>query len=153
GVFSDRGFILGKVWMDCNANGVQDKGEVGMPGVRLFIEDGTFVVTDGEGRYSFYGITNRTHVLKLDRTTLPVGAKLSAISQRNLGDAGSRMIDLKSGELHRGDFAIAGCDGALLEEAATRARAMASEDSLAALAGAQLATEARVITDPKAQPA
>ncbi|QJR10735.1 hypothetical protein DSM104443_01804 [Usitatibacter rugosus] len=153
GVFSDRAFILGKVWMDCNANGSQDKGELGMPGVRLLIEDGTFVVTDGEGRYSFYGITNRTHVLKLDRSTLPPGAKLQVLSQRNLGDASSRIVDLKSGELHRGDFAIAGCDPAMVEEAAARAKAMYDENALGSLAGAQLATEARVLADPKTLPA
>ena len=71
GVFSDKGFILGKVFMDCNANGVQDKGEQGVPGVRLMLEDGTYVITDGGGKYSFYGISNRTHVVKADRTTLP----------------------------------------------------------------------------------
>jgi hypothetical protein len=43
GVFTDRGFILGKVYMDCNANGVQDKGEEGVAGVRLVLEDGTYV--------------------------------------------------------------------------------------------------------------
>src|SRR5205085_10030434 len=41
GVFSEQGFILGKVYLDCNANGLQDKGEPGVPGVRLFLEDGT----------------------------------------------------------------------------------------------------------------
>ncbi len=61
GVFSSRAYILGKVFLDCNANGTQDRGEIGMPGVRLFIEDGTFVMTDGEGKFSFYGLpTART---------------------------------------------------------------------------------------------
>ena len=60
GVFTDRGYILGRVFLDCNANGVQDGAESGVPGVRLFLEDGTNVITDGEGQYSFYGIRNRT---------------------------------------------------------------------------------------------
>ena len=54
GVFTDRAMVLGKVFADCNANGQQDDGEVGVPGVRLFMEDGSFVVTDGKGQYSFY---------------------------------------------------------------------------------------------------
>jgi hypothetical protein len=48
--------------------------------------------------------------VKADRTTLPAGARLAAISARNLGDAGSRIVDLKAGEMARADFAIAGCD-------------------------------------------
>src|SRR4051812_30590763 len=95
--------------MDCNAHGVQDRGELGVPGVRVLLEDGTYVITDGGGKFSFYGIGNRTHVVKADRTTLPAGARLAATSARHLGDAGSRIVDLKSGEMQRADFAIAGC--------------------------------------------
>ena len=69
GVFTDKGFILGKIFADCNANGVQDRGEPGVPAVRLFLEDGTYVITDGGGKFSFYGVSNRTHVVKVDRST------------------------------------------------------------------------------------
>ncbi|MGZ5749973.1 MAG: SdrD B-like domain-containing protein [Usitatibacter sp.] len=153
GVFSDKGFILGKVFMDCNANGVQDRGEEGVPGVRVILEDGTYIVTDGAGKFSFYGLANRTHVAKVDRATLPSGAALETISSRNLGDAGSRIVDLKAGELARADFAIAGCDPGVADEVHARAKAVARTDELTALAGAQLLTEARVITDVKALPA
>ncbi len=155
GVFSDRGFILGKVFLDCNASGVQDQGEAGVPGVRLFIEDGTYAVTDGQGRYSFYGLSARSHVLKVDPASMPAGARLAAISARHLGDAGSRLVDLKFGEMHRGDFAVSGCDGAVAEEVRARAKALGDggEALLGALAGAQLATEARPAQDVKALPA
>lgn len=154
GVFSDNAFILGKVYLDCNANGVQDKGEPGVPGVRLFLEDGTNVTTDGEGKYSFYGIPNRTHVLKADKTTLPAGTKALAISARNLGDGYSRIVDLKSGELHRGDFALGGCGDAVKAEIAARAKALAEmPDEMAVLSGTQLSTEARVLSDVRALPA
>jgi len=153
GVFSDEGFILGKVYLDCNSNGVQDRGEEGVPGVRVLLEDGTYAITDGLGKYSFYGITSHNHVLKVDRTTLPAGATLEVISARNLGDAGSRIVDLKNGELARGDFAIGGCAQPLVDEVKARRAAAHEVDELAALAGTQLTTEPRVITDLKALPA
>ena len=109
GVFTDRAMVLGKVFADCNGNGIQDAGEPGVPGVRLFMEDGSFVVTDGKGRYSFYGIAPRTHVLKLDATTLPPGMTPLATSSRNAGDGASRFVDPHNGELHRADFALGGC--------------------------------------------
>ena len=105
GVFSDKAYIVGKIYADCNANGLQDEKEVGVPGVRLFLEDGTSVISDSEGKYSLYGITARTHVLKVDRSTLPAGAKLKALGNRGMkGD--NRFVDLKNGELHRADFAL-----------------------------------------------
>ena len=112
GVFSSDAFVIGKVYTDCNRNGMQDKGELGVPGVRLYMEDGSYVVTDREGKYDFYGVSPKTHVLKLDRTTLPAGAELVIQSNRNAGDPSSRFVDVKRGELHRADFAMADQAGA-----------------------------------------
>lgn len=107
GVFSSDAFIVGKVYTDCNRNGMQDKGEQGVPGVRIYMEDGSYVITDREGKYDFYGVSPKTHVLKIDRTTLPAGVELISQSNRNAGDPSSRFVDVKRGELHRADFAIA----------------------------------------------
>ena len=153
GVFSSDTFILGKIFLDCNSNGVQDLGEEGLPGVRIVLEDGTYAITDGGGKYSFYGISNHTHVIKVDRTTLPAGARLEVISARNLGDPGTRIIDSKSGELARGDFAVAGCEEPVAAEAKARREAAFHGDELSALAGTQLTTQPQVITDVKALPA
>lgn len=154
GVFTDKGFILGKVFMDCNANGVQDAGEPGVPGIRLILEDGTFVITDAAGKFSFYGVSNRTHVVKADATTLPAGARLAAISARNLGDPSSRIVDLKAGELHRADFAIAGCEAPVVEQVKKRAAALArKDDALGALASTKLEPDRLPIADPKSLPA
>ncbi len=119
GVFSDKAYVLGKVFLDCNRNGIQDRGELGIPGVRLFIEDGTNVTTDPDGKYSLYGLSPRTHVLKLDTTTLPRDARLIVISNRQSGDAGSRFLDLKNGELGKGDFAV-DCSAAVMADVAQR---------------------------------
>lgn len=123
GVFTDRAMVLGKVFADCNANGVQDAGEAGVAGVRLFMEDGSFVVTDGKGQYSFYGVAPRTHVLKVDATTLPPGMTPLATSSRNAGDGASRFVDPHRGELHRADVALGGCSKAADAVIAVRAGA------------------------------
>lgn len=142
GVFTEKGVILGKVFADCNANGVQDADEPGVPGVRIYLEDGAFARTDIDGKYSFLETRPRTHVAKVDPSTLPQGATLSVLSQRNAGDAGSRFVDAKDGELAKADFAIAGCSDALRREIAAR-RAAIKADSKIADAGVQPVPAAR----------
>ncbi len=68
----------------------------------------------------FMGSVAKTHVLKVDRTSLPVDSELVLIGNRQAGDPNSRFVDLKRGELHRADFAIANgtgqCSQALLQQ-------------------------------------
>nr|WP_043582903.1 DUF11 domain-containing protein [Geminisphaera colitermitum] len=106
GIFDPKAVIIGTVFVDTNANDIQDPGEPGVPGVRLLLEDGTFAITDGEGQYSIYGQRPITHVLKLDPHTLPPGAKLGGKSPRFAGDPGSRFVDLKNYELHKANFML-----------------------------------------------
>lgn len=110
GTINTDGIIVGKVYHDINRDGIQQKedGELGVAGVRIYMENGNFVVTDPEGKYNFYGVSAKTHVLKVDRTTLPNATEMVTQSNRNAGDAGSRFVDLKYGELHRADFGIVG---------------------------------------------
>ena len=106
GVFSDRGIIAGKIFVDCacDPNRVQNARDIGIPGVRIMLEDGTSTVTDVEGKFNFYGLAPRVHVLKVDVTTLPPGSKLAAVSSRNAGDGWTRFVDLRNSEFARGDF-------------------------------------------------
>lgn len=110
GVMNTDGIIVGKVYHDINRDGIQQKddGELGVAGVRIYMENGNFIVTDPEGKYNFYGVSAKTHVLKVDSTTIPNATEMVIQSNRNAGDAGSRFVDLKYGELHRADFAIIG---------------------------------------------
>jgi len=121
GVFSSKGFILGDVYADCNANGLRDRDEPGVPDVRVWLEDGSFSQTDADGRYSFTDVAPRTHVAKIDNSTLPVGSVLKIVANRNAGDPGSRFVDLKDGELARADFALDTCGDELKAAIATRA--------------------------------
>ncbi|MDH6593483.1 putative repeat protein (TIGR01451 family) [Variovorax sp. TBS-050B] len=128
GVFSDEAYAFGKVYMDCRRDGRQQGvDEIGVPGVRLYMEDGTHVVTDVEGKWSLYGLKPVTHVLRLDQTTLPRGARLEVLDNRNAGTPESRFLDLKKGEFHKANFVIGNCgDKAVLAEVAARRTAMAA---------------------------
>jgi uncharacterized repeat protein (TIGR01451 family) len=98
--------VIGRVFADKDGNRILDDGEPGVPGVRLRFENGTAIETDIEGKYSYCGLTPATHVLKVDRTSLPEGARLVASSNRNAGDAESLFLDLKFGDVRRADFIV-----------------------------------------------
>jgi uncharacterized repeat protein (TIGR01451 family) len=132
GVFSDEAFVFGKVYMDCRRDGQQQGvDEVGVPGVRLYLENGTFVVTDVEGKWSLYGLKPTTHVLRLDQTTLPPGAVLGALDNRNAGNPASRFVDLVKGEFHKSNFVISNCDDkAVVANVVSRRAAIAARPDM-----------------------
>ena len=139
-VFSEKAYLIGKVFADCRQNGVQDAGEPGIPGVRLYLVDGTYAVTDEEGKYSLYGLSPRTHVVKIDRTTLPAGATLEVLNNRNALDPASRFADLTNGELHKADFAIAECTPGIHEQVAARRKALIAPSEILQAAGVLLSS-------------
>jgi len=120
GVFFQEACVLGKIFVDCNNNRVQDAGEPGIPGVRFYLHDGTYLVSDPEGRYSYCGLPARTGAMKVDPTTLPSGAQLVTSSNRNALDANSLFLDLRFGELHRADFIEGSCSPGVLEQVKAR---------------------------------
>ncbi len=105
GVLSDKAILFGKLYVDGNGNGIQDEGEWPLGGVRLYMEDGTWVITDENGQYSLMGLKPGTHVLKVDPVTLPDGLVLKPLDNRNAADGNSRFVDLSPGDFHRADFA------------------------------------------------
>jgi uncharacterized repeat protein (TIGR01451 family) len=120
GVFFQEACVLGKIFVDCNHNRIQDPEELGIPGVRLYLHDGTYLISDSEGKYSYCGLPARTAVMKVDGTTLPLGSQLVTSSNRNALDANSLFLDLRFGELHRADFIEGSCSPAVVEQVKAR---------------------------------
>ncbi|MDC8772822.1 DUF5979 domain-containing protein [Roseateles albus] len=120
GVFSQEACVIGKVYLDCNHNQMQDDEEIGIPGVRLYMEDGSYSVTDVEGKYSRCGLSPHTHVLVTDSSTLPRGSRLVTSSNRNAGDAASLFLDLRHGDLQRADFIEGSCAPGVVAEVQRR---------------------------------
>jgi hypothetical protein len=127
GVFSDDAFVLGKVFLDCNGDGLQGDGEQGVPGVRIYLEDGAFAETDRNGKYSLYGLKPSTHILKMDPLTLPASASAIVLSGRHAGRGDLRFLDLHNGELGRGDFALT-CNASVLAEVFYRREQLSKAD-------------------------
>ena len=131
GVFTRDACVVGKVFVDCNQNKVQDAcedgkdgkcttGEPGIPGVRLYMEDGTNITTDENGQYSLCGLRAINHVMQVDLTTMPVGSRMGLTSNRNLGDGVSLLLNPKAGELYRADFIESSCYPKILEQVEQR---------------------------------
>ena len=120
GVFSDKPFLIGKVFVDVNTNKIQDAGEPGVPGVRLYLNNGTYAITDKEGKYSLYGLEAQTHAVKVDETTLPAGWRGEQLTARHNRRGTLYTADLKFGELRKVDFADASNDPAVLDEVKRR---------------------------------
>ena len=78
----------------------------GIGGVRVILQDGTYTVTDSEGRYHFEGLKPGLHVVQVDPSTFP--ADLAPVDcARNTRTAGSdisRFVEGRGGALKRADF-------------------------------------------------
>jgi uncharacterized repeat protein (TIGR01451 family) len=80
----------------------------GLAGVRVLMQDGTYIVTDQEGRWHADNIRPGTHVVQLDETSLPKGVELQACEQntRTGGRNFSQFVNLRGGTLWRADFRL-----------------------------------------------
>lgn len=79
---------------------------VGVAGVRLYMEDGRYVVTDENGLFHFEGVERGTHVVQMDTATLPAGyeAMTCEDNSRYAGSATSKFVDASGGVIWRANF-------------------------------------------------
>jgi len=106
GIFHNDSIIFGKVFLDQNDDRIQNHAEPGLAGVRLILENGTYVITDREGKYHFSGIKPGMHVLRLDETSLPPGMKAEIIDSQNIFNPLSRTVELRWGTPHKANFRV-----------------------------------------------
>lgn len=101
---SDRFVIEGRITDGgCDTDPRQ---AIGISGVRVLMEDGTYVVTDADGLYHFEGIKPGLHVVQVDPSSFP--ADLAPVdcskNTRSAGSAISRFVEGRGGSLKRADF-------------------------------------------------
>jgi uncharacterized repeat protein (TIGR01451 family) len=108
GVLDGRVTITGRVYLDRSESGHFDRGDWGLSGVRVYLEDGESVVSDDFGRFTFPAARPGMHVLRLDESTLPPGTR--AYDDRALDSERSteRLVHgvLDAYTLHDVNFAI-----------------------------------------------
>lgn len=81
----------------------------GVGGVRLLLEDGSYAISDRDGRYHFDAVMPGDHVVQADRASLG-GARLidCTRSAQSGGDPASRFVRGQGGSLVTADFQIVG---------------------------------------------
>jgi uncharacterized repeat protein (TIGR01451 family) len=72
----DQGTVIGKVFCDNNKNRWQDAGELGVAGVKIYLDTGFYTTTDRFGKYHLQAIDPGNHMLKVDVQSLPPGSKM-----------------------------------------------------------------------------
>lgn len=100
----DRMTIIGQITDGgCTVDPTKAKG---VPNVRVMLEDGSYAVTDSDGRYHFEGVLPGLHVVQIDPSTLPEGQVPAqcAVNARSAGSAISRFVEGRGGALLRADF-------------------------------------------------
>ena len=112
GLFSTQQVILGRVYSDANLNGQFDRDERGLPGVRLYLNNGQSVITDSEGLYNFPVVNEGAQVISLDPVTLPKGYALVDTGRRD-EKSWTRLLrtPLGGGALLRQNFALRAPEG------------------------------------------
>jgi uncharacterized repeat protein (TIGR01451 family) len=105
GILSDRGIILGLVFVDKNFDGEQQPDEPGVPNAVVFMEDGTRITTDPNGLFSVANVSSGPHTGALDLSSLP-GYTLAPNSYFIELNSQSRLINLEPGGLVRMNFGV-----------------------------------------------
>lgn len=95
-----HGSIEGTVFNDINRNGRQERGEEGIKGITLRLEDASIVKTDEKGFYRFPRVESGTHYLTLDVKRIP--------AEYNIVSPEKRVIDIALRETVQADFRLIG---------------------------------------------
>lgn len=98
--------LLGRVTEgDCH---LPDSHRKGVPGIRLILEDGTYIVTDRDGMYHIEGVRAGTHVVQLDTRSIPPMFEPVACDSdtRQAHSTISRFVEGGGGSLQRVDFQL-----------------------------------------------
>lgn len=107
-LFRSKSFIIGRVIAD-NCEDKETDANDGVEGMRIYMEDGTYALTDEEGKYHFEGVEPGVHVVQLDLDSVPEKYWIVPCEEnsRFAGRSFSQFVDLQGGTMWRADFHLA----------------------------------------------
>lgn len=115
-----RAILMGQVTVapSCEADAGDPQSRRPIAGVRLLLQDGTYVVTDSDGNWHIDNVRPGTHVVQVDTATLPPGLQLHACedNSRTGGRDHSQFVNVRGGTLWRADFRYAPVPTCLRQE-------------------------------------
>ncbi len=104
-LFRDSATLIGRVLeADCTDSAFTE--EQGVAGIRVYLEDGRYAVTDEGGRFHFEGLKPGRHVAQLDPDTVPpyFDAIGCAADANFAGRTDSRFVAMGRGSLKQANF-------------------------------------------------
>ncbi|HEY1227336.1 MAG TPA: hypothetical protein VGF26_08440, partial [Ramlibacter sp.] len=115
-----RAILAGQVTVapSCEADASDLQSRRALAGVRVMLQDGTYVVTDSDGNWHIDNVRAGTHVVQVDTATLPRGLQLRACedNSRTAGRDHSQFVNVRGGTLWRADFRYAPVPTCLRQE-------------------------------------
>ena len=105
GILSDCGTIIGRVFVDKNFDGEQQRGEPGVPNAVVYLDDGNRIIADPDGLFSMANVVSGNRVGVIDLSSLP-GYTLAPNPYRLENNSQSRLVRLEPGGLARMNFAV-----------------------------------------------
>ena len=106
-LFASKSFIAGRVIVgECDEDSTLINP--GLPSVRVFMEDGRYAATDENGRFHFEGIEPGTHIVQVDKESIPDNLEIVECvkNTRYAGTPYSQFVDIQGGTLWRTDFYV-----------------------------------------------
>ena len=107
-LFKSRSILMGTVFA-CNCDEVTESEKaklVGVAGIKIVLEDGTYILTDADGHWHADNIRPGTHVVQLDIDSL--NDQYDIINKGNntrfAGRKFSQFVNVQAGSLWRADF-------------------------------------------------
>ena len=110
GIMRDSGTLIGRVFVDKNFDGEQQKGEPGIPNAVIYLENGNRIITDADGLFSVANVLPGYHTGILDLTTIPEYS-LAPNLRFSESNSKSRLVKLEPGGLVRMNFGVMPTEG------------------------------------------